>query len=276
MCFWGQFCASSKRSSTILDFFPSGFSKLCPAEVLTLHISGGKVGFRWSVVKKDSSLLQGPNFIFQQKTCQVIWISKTFFFGLNGLHARKLTWHWKNNRLKMYLLPNMVMFHCHLSFRGCNRNQTKAAVFFSGNQSRPPVVCWSKKQKHWAEVRVEYHAGDSWIRTKSTKHVMSSWCMTGILGGGLDPISNVCQWMHLILLWNRIETNGCCQLIIDFCEWFSDFDECFSWWHFTPLLKQWRLLCVQVVKKQHDKNYGIHGTSMIFGYHHRSTKCALS
>ena len=32
------------------------------------------------------------------------------------LHPGKLTWRWKNNHLKMYLLLRMVIFHCHVSF----------------------------------------------------------------------------------------------------------------------------------------------------------------
>ena len=32
-------------------------------------------------------------------------------------HPRKLTWQWNNNHWKMYLLLNMGMFRCHLSFQ---------------------------------------------------------------------------------------------------------------------------------------------------------------
>ena len=32
---------------------------------------------------------------------------------------RKLTWQWKNKHLKMYILLNILYFHCHVSFRGC-------------------------------------------------------------------------------------------------------------------------------------------------------------
>ena len=34
------------------------------------------------------------------------------------LHAAKVRWHWKANHLKMYLLLQMVLSHCHVSFRG--------------------------------------------------------------------------------------------------------------------------------------------------------------
>ncbi len=30
----------------------------------------------------------------------------------------RLIWQWKHNHLKTYLLSKMVMFHCHVSFRG--------------------------------------------------------------------------------------------------------------------------------------------------------------
>ena len=39
---------------------------------------------------------------------------------LRELHPGKLTWQWKNNYLKLYILLKMVIFHCHVSFRGCN------------------------------------------------------------------------------------------------------------------------------------------------------------
>ncbi len=36
-----------------------------------------------------------------------------------NLHHRKLTWQWKNKPwMKMYLLLEMVIFHCHVSFQG--------------------------------------------------------------------------------------------------------------------------------------------------------------
>ena len=235
VCFWGQFCASSKRSSTILDFFPSGFSKLCPAEVLTLHISGGKVGFRWSVVKKGLQFTSGSQLHFPAKNMPGDLNLQNVFFRFKRFTRPKTYMTLEKQPVedvsptKHGDVPLSI-----LVFGGVTVIKQKQQCFFPATKVVPRWFVGRKNKKHWAEVRVEYHAGDSWIRTKSTKHVMSSWCMTGILGGGLDPISNVCQWMHLILLWNRIETNGCCQLIIDFCEWFSDFDECFSWWHFTP------------------------------------------
>ena len=34
------------------------------------------------------------------------------------LHPRKLDWQYTNNHLKMYLLSNIVIFYCHVSFRG--------------------------------------------------------------------------------------------------------------------------------------------------------------
>ena len=45
------------------------------------------------------------------------------FFGCLGKssqkHPRKLTWQWNNNHWKMYLLLNIGIFRCHLSFQGC-------------------------------------------------------------------------------------------------------------------------------------------------------------
>ena len=35
-----------------------------------------------------------------------------------SVHPRKLTWQWKNNNLKLYVLLKMAIFHCHLSFQG--------------------------------------------------------------------------------------------------------------------------------------------------------------
>ena len=35
-----------------------------------------------------------------------------------GFPTWKLTWQWKNNNLKMYLLSKMVIFYCHVSFPG--------------------------------------------------------------------------------------------------------------------------------------------------------------
>ena len=35
-----------------------------------------------------------------------------------NLHPGKLTWQWKTDQLKMYLLLNMAIFHCHASFGG--------------------------------------------------------------------------------------------------------------------------------------------------------------
>ncbi len=37
----------------------------------------------------------------------------------NYLRPRKLTWQWKSNLSKMYVLLTMVIFHCHVGFRGC-------------------------------------------------------------------------------------------------------------------------------------------------------------
>ena len=34
-------------------------------------------------------------------------------------HPPKLTWQWKIHHLKMYLLLNMGIFQCHVSFQGC-------------------------------------------------------------------------------------------------------------------------------------------------------------
>ena len=35
-----------------------------------------------------------------------------------GTPPSSLTWQWKNNHLKMYLLLKMVIFQCHVSFQG--------------------------------------------------------------------------------------------------------------------------------------------------------------
>ena len=37
----------------------------------------------------------------------------------NYLRPWKLTWQWKSNLSKMYVLLTMVIFHCHVGFRGC-------------------------------------------------------------------------------------------------------------------------------------------------------------
>ena len=48
---------------------------------------------------------------------------KSQFFSYQVTHKKnqeitKLTWHWKNNNLKMYLLLEMVIFQCHVRFQG--------------------------------------------------------------------------------------------------------------------------------------------------------------
>ena len=40
-------------------------------------------------------------------------------WNLKELPPWKPTWQWKNNNLKMYLVLKMVIFHCHVFFRGC-------------------------------------------------------------------------------------------------------------------------------------------------------------
>ena len=39
--------------------------------------------------------------------------------GKKHLPSRKLTWQWRIHHLKMYFLLKMVIFQCHVSFRGC-------------------------------------------------------------------------------------------------------------------------------------------------------------
>ncbi len=51
---------------------------------------------------------------------------KSFFLWLL---PQKLTGHWKTKHLKMYLLLNMVIFHCHVSFQGC--------------------TCWNPRMLYW-------------------------------------------------------------------------------------------------------------------------------
>ena len=81
------------------------------------------------------------------------------FFGLNGLHARKLTWQWKNQPVEDGISYqtwwcSIVM----LVFGGVTVTKQKQQGC-SGNQSRPPVVCWSKKKNTelrygWNTMRV--------------------------------------------------------------------------------------------------------------------------
>lgn len=48
-------------------------------------------------------------------TWHVFFFKIVFFDRENELHSGKLTWRWKDNHLKIYLLLSMVMFHCHLT-----------------------------------------------------------------------------------------------------------------------------------------------------------------
>ena len=54
-------------------------------------------------------------------------------------HPRNLTWQWKNNHLKMYLLFKMVVFKCHVGF------QDESPLF----QTIFSVLCFVVRQQHF-------------------------------------------------------------------------------------------------------------------------------
>ena len=61
---------------------------------------------------------------------KLVWFPMVSFFEarLTCYHPGKLIWQWKTNHLKMYLLLNMAIFHCHLSFRRGNWKKTMSKL----------------------------------------------------------------------------------------------------------------------------------------------------
>lgn len=64
----------------------------------------------------------------------------------------KLTPQWNTNHLKTHLLSNMVIFHCHISFWGCNLNSfpsvVQSSLFALGFESWDFQGTWVKLIDH--------------------------------------------------------------------------------------------------------------------------------
>lgn len=63
----------------------------------------------------------GEKNVLTREICPVIcsfWTPEELqqYLGKHWLHPRKPTWQRKNNHVKMYLLLNMAIVHCHVSF----------------------------------------------------------------------------------------------------------------------------------------------------------------